>query len=109
MATERTGLIEVGGKGATVIGDDIETGQTAPGFTVHALDWSIVQGVADTKGKVRIIAAVPSLDTGTCDRETRRFNQEAARLDKDIKIQHPLVKRVFVEAEARRVSKGADH
>jgi cation diffusion facilitator family transporter len=32
-----------------------------------------------------------------------------ARLDKDIKIQHPLVKRVFVEAEARRVSKGADH
>lgn len=86
MATERTGLIEVGGKGATVIGEDIEVGQNAPDFTLHALDWSIIHGMADTKGKVRIIAAVPSLDTGTCDRETRRFNQEAASLDEDIVI-----------------------
>lgn len=86
MATERTGLIEVGGQGATVIGDDIKVGQTAPGFTAHALDWSIVHGITDTKGKVRIIAAVPSLDTGTCDRETRRFNEEAAGLDNDIVI-----------------------
>jgi len=86
MAIERAGLIEVGGKGATIIGGDVEVGQTAPDFTVHALDWSIVHGIADTKGKVRIIAAVPSLDTGTCDRETRRFNQEAADLDDDIVI-----------------------
>ncbi|MEW5940299.1 MAG: thiol peroxidase, partial [Chloroflexota bacterium] len=53
----------------------------------HALDWSLVNGLADTKGKVRVIAAVPSLDTEVCDRETRRFNQEAAALDKDIVIQ----------------------
>jgi len=86
MATERSGLIEVGGKGATIIGDDVEVGQTAPDFTVHALDWTIIRGMADTNGKVRIIAAVPSLDTGTCDRETRRFNQEVAGLDKDIVI-----------------------
>ncbi len=31
-----------------------------------------------------------------------------ATLDKDIKIRHPLVKRVFVEAEARRMSKGSE-
>jgi thiol peroxidase len=86
MPLERTGLIEVGGKDATIVGEDIDVGQTAPDFTVHALDWSIVRGMADTKGKVRIIAAVPSLDTGTCDRETRRFNQEAASLDDDIVI-----------------------
>jgi thiol peroxidase len=86
MTTERNGLIEVGGKDATVVGEDIEVGQTAPDFTVHALDWSIVRGLADTKGKVRIIAAVPSLDTGTCDRETSRFNQEAANLGEDIVI-----------------------
>jgi thiol peroxidase len=29
---------------------------------------------------------VPSLDTDTCDRETRRFNEEAAKLDEDIVI-----------------------
>lgn len=87
MATERFGLIKVGGKEATVIGDDVQVGQAAPEFTAHALDWSLVRGLADTKSKVRILAAVPSLDTDTCDRETRRFNTEAAALDKDIVIQ----------------------
>jgi thioredoxin-dependent peroxiredoxin len=87
MTTERFGLIQAGGKDATVVGDDIEVGQTAPDFSVHTLDWSVVRGLADTKGKVRIIAAVPSLDTNVCDRETRRFNQEAAGLSEDIVIE----------------------
>lgn len=87
MTTERFGIIKVGGRDATVIGDDVKVGDTAPEFTVHALDWSLTRGLADTKGKVRIIAAVPSLDTDVCDRETRRFNQESAALDKDIVIQ----------------------
>ena len=87
MATERFGIIKVGGKDATVIGDDVKIGQSAPDFTAHATDWSIVRGLADTEGKVRIIAAVPSLDTEVCDRETRRFNEEAASLSKDIVIE----------------------
>jgi len=87
MIAERTGLIKVGGKDATVIGSDIRVGEPAPDFAAHATDWSIVQGLADTQGKVRVIAAVPSLDTEVCDRETRRFNQEAALLGKDIVIE----------------------
>ena len=87
MPTERFGLIQVAGKDATVLGDDVKVGATAPDFTVQANDWSLVRGLADTKGKVRIIAAVPSLDTEVCDRETRRFNQEAAALSKDITIE----------------------
>ena len=87
MTTERFGLIQAGGKDATVVGDDIEVRQTAPDFSVHTLDWSVVRGLADTKGKLRIIAAVPSLDTNVCDRETRRFNQEAAGLSEDIVIE----------------------
>lgn len=87
MAKERFGLIKVGGKDATVIGEDIKVGQTAPDFSAHATDWSVVRGLADTQGKVRIIAAVPSLDTDVCDRETRRFNQEAAALGADVVIE----------------------
>jgi thiol peroxidase len=87
MTTERFGLIKVGGKDATVLGSDVKVGQTAQDFTVHALDWSVKHGLADTAGKVRIIAAVPSLDTEVCDRETKRFNQEAAALSKDIIIE----------------------
>lgn len=84
---ERTGILKVGGQDVTIIGEDIQVGQVAPDFVVQALDWSIVRGLADTQGKVRILAAVPSLDTEVCDRETRRFNQEASALDKDIVIE----------------------
>jgi len=87
MASERFGLIQVGGKDATIIGDDVQVGDTAPDFRAHALDWSVVRGIGDTQGKVRILAPVPSLDTETCDRETRRFNQEAAGLSDDIIIE----------------------
>jgi len=87
MATERFGAIKLGGKDATVVGDEVHVGQTAPDFSAHATDWSLFRGLADTAGKVRVIAAVPSLDTEICDRETRRFNQEAAALDADIIIE----------------------
>ena len=52
--------------------------RTSNGHTFH--------GLADTTGKVRIISAVLSLETDVCDRETKRFNQEAASLSKDIAI-----------------------
>ncbi len=87
MIAERTGLIKVGGKDAAVIGSDIRVEEPAPDFTAYAIDWSIVQGLADTPGKVRVIASVPSLDTEGCDRETRRFNQEAASLSNDTVIE----------------------
>ncbi len=87
MSKERKGLIQLGGNDVTVVGEDIRVGQAAPDFSAHALDWSVVRALADTPGKVRIIAAVPSLDTEVCDRETRRFNQEALplRIDHDRK------------------------
>jgi thiol peroxidase len=83
---ERTGIFELAGKGVTIVGPDIEEGQPAPEFTLRAPDWSVVDGLASTQGKVRILLAVPSLDTSTCDLETKRFNQEAAALDPDIVI-----------------------
>lgn len=86
MPIEREGLMEVGGKPATIIGRDVSLGQPAPEFQVTAQDWSAFRGIEDTLGKVRIIASVPSLDTSTCDRETRRFNQEASALSEEIVI-----------------------
>jgi thiol peroxidase len=37
--------------------------------------------LADSKGKVRLISVIPSIDTGVCDQQTRRFNEEAASLE----------------------------
>jgi thiol peroxidase len=86
MTSERFGIIKFRGKEATVLGPDLKPGDAAPEFTVQSLEWSSYQGLADSHGKVRIIAAVPSLDTEVCDRETRRFNLEAAALSKEIAI-----------------------
>src|SRR6185503_4474861 len=49
-------------------------------------DWSEFHGLASTAGKVRIFAAVPSLSTSTCDRETRTFNQRASELGQDVVV-----------------------
>jgi thiol peroxidase len=83
---ERPGLIKFRGQEVTVLGADLKPGDAAPEFSVQTLEWSQFSGLANTAGKVRIIAAVPSLDTEVCDRETRRFNQEAAGLGKEIAI-----------------------
>jgi hypothetical protein len=86
MTTVRTDFFKLGDKFATVLGDDVKAGLQAPEFTAVALDWSPVNPVAQSKGKVAILSAVPSLDTDVCDRETRRFNEEAANLSDDILI-----------------------
>ena len=86
MTTERSGLVKLAGREATVVGNDLKVGDKAPDFTVLKQDWSVVKALKDMKRKVRIIAALPSLDTSVCDRETRRFNEEASKLDKNIAI-----------------------
>jgi len=84
MTLERFGIIKFRGQAVTVLGEDLKAGMAAPEFTVQTLEWAPFHGLADTQGKVRIIAAFLSVDTDTCDRELHRFNQEAAALGKDI-------------------------
>ncbi len=86
MSIERKGGFKFAGQDVTVVGADIAAGQPAPEFSAHAQDWSTVFGLESTKGKVRIIGSLPSLNTSVCDRETRRFNLEAASLGDDIAI-----------------------
>jgi len=86
MPTVRNDFFKLGDKFATVIGDDVRVGEAAPEFTAAALDWKPVNPMAESKGKVIILSAMPSLDTEVCDRETCRFNEEAAKLSDDITI-----------------------
>nr|WP_276531240.1 thiol peroxidase [Fictibacillus nanhaiensis] len=67
-------------KPVTLLGNQVKAGDQAPDFKVLANDLSEVT-LADSKGSVRLIAAVPSVDTGVCDAEVRRFNEEASKLD----------------------------
>ncbi len=76
---ERKGVVTLRGNPMTLIGPELKAGEKAPDFKLLGNDMKPVT-LADTAGKVRIIAAVPSLDTPVCDAETRRFNEEAAKL-----------------------------
>jgi thiol peroxidase len=72
------------GNPVTLLGNEVKAGDKAPEFKVLANDLSEVT-LADSKGQVRLISVVPSIDTGVCDAQTRRFNEEAAKLD-NVKI-----------------------
>ncbi len=74
---ERT--VELAGNQLPLAGAEVKVGQRAPDFKLTGNDLAEVT-LAKTAGAVRVFAAVPSLDTSVCDRETRRFNQEAASL-----------------------------
>ncbi len=64
----------------TLLGTEIKVGDDAPNFTV--LSNSLEEkSLDDYKGKVKLISVVPSLDTGVCAEQTKRFNQEADKLD----------------------------
>ena len=86
MVTVRSDVFKIGDNFATLLGDEVEVGDTAPAFTSVVPGWGRVNPLEESKGKVVILSAVPSLDTDVCDRETRRFNEEAAKLSEDIII-----------------------
>ncbi|MCD6395139.1 MAG: thiol peroxidase [Planctomycetes bacterium] len=78
----RTGVVTMKGNVLTLQGNDIEAGDKAPDFEVLDNDLSTVK-LSDYTGKVVIISSLPSLDTPVCDIQTRKFNEEAAKLSTD--------------------------
>lgn len=77
--------IEFKGQAMTLAGKQLAVGDTFPPVSLHATDWTTVDLNA-LKGSVRLISVVPSLDTGVCDAQTKRFNEEAAKLGDSAKI-----------------------
>jgi thiol peroxidase len=82
---ERHGLITMKGNPLTLIGKEVKVGEKAPDFTVLDNDLSPVP-FSSYQGKICVLSSVPSLDTPVCDIETKRFNEEASRLGKEILI-----------------------
>jgi thiol peroxidase len=94
MANEHPGGVTSKGNPLTIVGDELKVGDKAPDFTLVANDFSKMT-LADSTGKTRLISVVTSLDTGICDAQTHRFNEEAANLGENVTIltvsaEHPL-------------------
>lgn len=69
----------------TLYGEELKVGDQAPDFTLTTKDSEEIS-LADLGDKVKIIASVPSIDTGVCEIETIRFNQEAGELGDDVVV-----------------------
>ena len=82
---ERKNVITFKGNPFTLLGTPAENGKKAPDFKVLANDLS-PRTLASYAGKVLVISVVPSLDTGVCDLQIRRFNNEAAALGDHVQI-----------------------
>ena len=85
MAQERTNVATLKGNPITLIGPELKPGDAAPDFKLNK-DLTTEVSLADYKGKVKLISVVPSLDTGVCDAQTKRFNEEAASLGDQVVI-----------------------
>lgn len=64
-------------------GEPPQVGDTAPDFELTANDMSAVK-LSDSAGKVRLLSVVPSIDTGVCSIQTKRFNQEVENLPENV-------------------------
>ena len=72
------------GKPLVLSGPEIKVGQKAPNFKLLAIDSTNVE-LSQSRGKVRLLSVVHSLDTNVCDLQTQRFEEEAAKF-KDVVI-----------------------
>lgn len=73
------------GNPLNLLGETVAVGQAAPDAELLNNDLAPVK-ISDFRGKVVVLSVVPSLDTPTCDLQTRRFNSEAAGLGQDVVI-----------------------
>ncbi len=82
---ERKGVVTIHGNPLTLLGPELKVGDKAPAFEVVDGEFKPVRS-ADFAGKVMLISAVPSLDTPVCSLQTKRFNEEAAKLPKNVAV-----------------------
>lgn len=75
--------VKMGGQPVALAGELPAVGATAPSFKVVDDKFTPVS-LADFKGKTVLISAVPSLDTGVCALQTKRFNKEVANFDSNV-------------------------
>lgn len=111
---ERPGAVALRGTPLTLLGAPVGVGDVAPEFRVVDAEFEPVR-LSDFQGKAVLISAVPSLDTGVCAAQTKRFNDEAAALPPNVAVltlsmDLPFAQQRFCEAEGvERIRVLSDH
>jgi len=100
---EHPDLVTMKGTPLTLLGNSVDVGAVAPDFRVVDGAFKPVR-LSDFRGRVVLISAVPSLDTGVCSIQTKRFNAEMANLPTNVAVMTismdlPFAQKRFCEAE----------
>lgn len=113
MSTDNTKVTFKGNK-LTLQQKALTVGSPMPTFTLTANDMSDLKSES-LKGKILVICGVPSLDTPTCNIQTKRFNSAAENLSADVVIltvsmDLPFAQSRWCGAEGvKRVITGSDY
>ena len=112
----RSGAVTFKGTPMTLAGDAVKTGQPAPDFKLHYFEGGLKTITpADLKGKPTILSVVPSLDTGVCQIQTKKFNEQLGALgDKinavTVSLDLPFAMNRFCGAEnIKNLRSGSDY
>jgi thiol peroxidase len=82
---ETKGIVTFVNTPVTLLGETVKAGDPAPDFKI--VDQGLAEvALSDFKEKTVVLSIFPSIDTGVCQAQTRRFNKEAAALSDDIVI-----------------------
>lgn len=76
-------LVKAGNKFVTLLGTQVAVGEVAPDFKVVNEHFAPVK-LTDFPNQNLLISVVPSLDTGVCSLQTKRFNEEMANFSKNV-------------------------
>lgn len=84
MSTDNKNIM-LHGKPVEVSGNSISVGQAAPDFTLTGPDLKDLR-LSDLKDKIIILSVVPSVDTPTCQVQTRKFNEAMNSLGEKVTL-----------------------
>ena len=112
----RPNAVTFKGTPMTLAGEEVKVGQQAPFFKVHYFEGGLKSITpCCLKGKATILSVVPSLDTGVCATQTKKFNEQLSSLgDKvnavTISLDLPFAMNRFCGAESiKNMKVGSDY
>jgi thiol peroxidase len=76
---KRANAVTFKGKPLALVGPQLKAGDKAPDFACVSGSLEVF-GLAHTPAKARLFSVVPSLDTGVCSEQTKRFEQSIGAL-----------------------------
>ncbi|NIT13966.1 MAG: thiol peroxidase [Candidatus Dadabacteria bacterium] len=85
MSEIRKNAVTLRGNPLTLVGPELKAGDKAPDFSVNK-NLNETLSLEDLGDGIKIFNVIISVDTPVCDKQTRKFNEEAANLGDGVEI-----------------------